>query len=160
MDIITALEVLKKLELKVQDLYAYYHTLFGADKAAAGVFYELSLEEKSHADLIDYQLRIIKKNKLMFNDVEFDMESLNQLIAKRESQISSKKPISFEGAVKFGMELENDALEYHYKTLIAKSNSEVGELINKLGTFDKEHFDKLKNLDRERAGASAPGRRK
>ncbi len=150
MEIITALEALRKLELKIRDLYAHYHKLFDMDKEASGFFFELSLEEKSHADLIDYQLRTIKKNKLIFDDVEFDMESLNRLIAGIESKLSSKTPISLYDAVNFALELENDVLEYHYRTLIAKSNPEVGELIKKLGASDKEHFDKLKLLAQKR----------
>ncbi len=150
MDIIRALEILKKFELKIQDLYAYYNRLFDTDKEAAGLFFELGLEEKSHADLIDYQLRTIKKNRSMFTDVEFDIEPLNQLFNKIESQVSSTAPVSLVDALKFGIELENDALEYHYRTLITKSNPEVGELIKKLGSADKEHFDKLNILAQNR----------
>jgi rubrerythrin len=105
MEIIRAFEALRKLELRVQDLYTHYHKLFSEDREAAGLFFELSLEEKSHADLIDYQLRIIKKNKLLFSDIEFDMEALNQFIAKIESRISSKKPVSLKEALEFGIAL-------------------------------------------------------
>ena len=100
------------------------------DSEASGCFFELSIEEKSHADLLDYQLRLIRKSSVMFDDVEFDMESVNLLIAKIDSQIYSKEPDSLESALKFGMELENNALEYHHRTLIAESNPEVGDLIN------------------------------
>ena len=94
MDIIKSLEALKKLELKMQNLYEFYYNNFPEDKEVAGLFFELSLEEKSHADLIDYQLRTIKKNRSMFNDVDFDIEPLNQFVAKVEAHILSKEPIS------------------------------------------------------------------
>ena len=146
MDIIKCLETLKKLEIKMQDLYEFYHKYFAADIEIAGRFFELSLEEKSHADLIDYQLRTIKKNRSMFNDVDFDIEPLNQFVANLEAHILSKEPISLADALKFGIELENDAVECHFRTLIQKSNPELGELVKKLGAYDKEHIDKLRTL--------------
>jgi rubrerythrin len=145
-DIINALEILKKLELKVRDLYEYYHNIFKVDKEASACFFELSLEEKSHVDLIDYQLRTVKKNRKMFCDVEFDMQPLSQLIAEIESKASSKESVSLEDALKFAIRLESDALEFHYKRLIVKSNPAVEELMNRLGTSDKEHSDKLRNI--------------
>jgi hypothetical protein len=145
-DIINALEILKKLELKIRDLYEYYRNIFQVDKEASACFFELSLEEKSHADLIDYQLRTVRKNRGMFCDVEFDMQPLNRLIARIESRASSKEPVSLEDALKFVIELENDALEYHYRRLIVKSNPAVEELLDRLGTSDKEHCDRLRNL--------------
>ena len=150
MDIIKALEMLKKVELKLQELYAYYHKLNHSDKKAAGLFYELSLEEKSHADLIDYQLRTIKKNRSLFKDVEFDLESLIQFIARMEDHIISEEPLSLDGALKFGIELEDNILEYYYRTLITESNPELGELIKKLGSSEKGHSDKLKYLAENR----------
>ena len=146
MDIIIALESLKKVELKLRDLYEFYHKYFLDDKEVAGFFLELSFEEKSHADLIDYQLRTIKKNRSMFNDVDFDMEPLNQFVAKVEAHILSEEPIFLEDAIKFGIELENNSLEYQYRALIQESNPELGELVSKLGTSDKEHIDKLRRL--------------
>jgi rubrerythrin len=150
MDIIKALEILRKLELKVRELYEYYYDIFKVDKEASACFFELSLEEKSHADLIDYQLRTVKKNRGMFCDVEFDTQPLNQLIAKIESKTSSKEPVSLEDALKVVIEVESDILEYHYRRLIVKSNPAVEELMNRLGTLDKEHLDKLRNLGLKR----------
>ncbi len=142
--------MLKKVELKLQELYTYYHGLSHTDKKVAGLFYELSLEEKSHADLIDYELRTIKKNRSLFKDVEFDLESLIQFLAKIEAQIISEEPVSLDGALKFGIELEDNVLEYYYRTLIAESNPELGELIKKLGSAEKDHSDKLKYLAQHR----------
>ena len=82
----------------------------------------------------------------MFNDVYFDIEPLNQFVANIEAHILSKEPISLADALKFGIDLENNAVEYHFRTLIQKSNPELGELVNKLGTYDKEHIDKLITL--------------
>ncbi len=150
MDIIKALDALKKLELKVQDLYAHYHKLFAADKEISGLFFDLSLEEKTHADLIDYQLRTIRKNRLLFRDVEFDMVPLSQMIAKIDSHLYSKEPVSMGDALKLGIELEGDALQHHYRSLLSKSNPEVAELLKNLGTSDQEHIDKRMTFARNR----------
>jgi rubrerythrin len=146
MNIIKALEILKKLELKAEELYSHYHNLYKEDKEAAGLFFGLSLEERSHADLINYQLRTIKKNKNLFADVEFDDGPLNQWISEIDAQITSGKSIPLAEAIQFGIKLESDAVECHYCTLIRTVNPELGELINKLTSADEEHHDKLKML--------------
>jgi rubrerythrin len=146
MDIIKALEILKKLELKAEELYVHYHNLYKEDKEAAGLFYGLSIEERSHADLIDYQLRTIKKNMNLFADVELDVEPLNKWISEIDAQITSGKNIPLAEAIQYGIKLESDAVECHYCTLIRTVNSNLGELINKLTSADEEHRSKLKIL--------------
>jgi len=148
MDIVKALTALKKLELKMQELYEFYNKTFSEDKEAAGFFFELSLEEKSHADLIAYQLRNIRQDRSKFNDVDFDIEPLKQFMGEVEAIISSEKPISLVDALKLSMDFECNALEYHCRTLIRKSNPELGELIDRLGSDDKLHYDKLRSLVR------------
>lgn len=156
-DIAKALEIIKKLELSAQAFYEYYHDVFSADKEASGCFFMLSLEEKSHADLIDYQIRTIRKNKSLFNNVEFDAGVLNQWISKLEAHIASKEPASLESVLQIALELETDALEHQYIKLIAQSNPDVGELIKKLTAAENEHYKKLQKLALSR-GHSVSGR--
>lgn len=146
MDILKAFETLKKLENKVQALYEFYNRLFCDDREVAGVFYELALEEKSHADMIDYQIRMVRKNRSIFKEVEIDLTAVEAMIARIDALLCAEEPISLTEALKLAIELEAGALEYHYRTLIAKSNPEVGPLIRALGASDKEHADMLRDL--------------
>ena len=150
MEITKALYELKKIESKAQELYAHYHNIFRDDKEAAGFFLEISDEEKSHANIIEYQIRLIRANSKLFCDVEFDVKPVNELIDKMNVQIRSTQPVSLESAVGFSMSMESDAVECLYRTLMGKSNPEVAELISKLGIEDKAHLDKLKAFAKNR----------
>ncbi len=150
MEINKALNELKKIEIKAQELYSHYHNIFHEDKEAADFFMVISDEEKSHADIIEYQIRLIRADKKSFSDVEFDVKPVNELIDKIFTQIRSTQPVSLENAIGFSISLETDMLESHYRTLMVKSNPEVAEIISKLGTADKEHLDKLNTFAKSR----------
>ncbi len=148
MNIVKALEMLKKLELKMEQLYSHFHQLFFYDPEAAGIFLLLQNDERSHAGLIDYQIRMARKNRDLFQDVEYDAAPLEELISKIDQAIQSAESVSVEGAVAFSMEIEKSACEYHYRTLIVKSNPEMALLINNLGASDQEHSETLGALSK------------
>jgi rubrerythrin len=52
MDILKALDIIEKLELKLSELYLHLSKLFSDNKEVSGIFFKLSIEEKGHADLI------------------------------------------------------------------------------------------------------------
>ncbi len=150
MEITKALLELKKIEIKAQELYRHYHNIFHEDKEAADFFLVISDEEKSHAQIIEYQIRLVRADKKLFSDVEFDIKPVTELIDKITVEIGSTNPVSLESAIPFSISLETDMLETHYRTLMGKSNPAVAELISKLGTADKEHLGKLNTLAKGR----------
>jgi rubrerythrin len=150
MDISKALHELKKIEIKAQELYSHYRDLFHEDQEAADFFQVISEEEKSHADIIEYQIRLIRADKKSFSDVEFDVKPVNELIDQMNVQIRSTQPVSLESAIRFSISLESDAVESLYRSLMVESNPEVAELISKLGIEDKAHLGKLKAFAKSR----------
>lgn len=146
MDIIKTLEILKKLELKARDLYEFYNKTFIYDREAAGVFYGMSLDEKSHADMLDYQIRMVRKNRAMFKDVDIDLEEVSSMIGRIGSSVSAPVPPSLGEALTLAIEFEVGACEYHYCTLLIKSNPDVAPLIRALGSSDREHAGMLREL--------------
>ncbi|MEW6053034.1 MAG: hypothetical protein AB1552_04480 [Nitrospirota bacterium] len=83
--------MLKKLELTVERLYLFYQKLFTSDHDASAFFHQLSLDEQSHAEIIDYQIRIIRKNRGLFKDVEYDIETPAQMISDIEKLVSKRE---------------------------------------------------------------------
>jgi rubrerythrin len=146
MNIVRALEMLRKLELKMENLYGHYHELFFYDTEAAGIFLLLQSEEKSHAGLLDYQIRMARKNRDLFQDVEYDMAPLEHLISRIEEAIQPADPVTVERAIAFSLEVETSACEYHYRTLIVQSNPAMEELIRNLGAADQVHAETLGTL--------------
>lgn len=151
MDIIRALELLKKLEVRMEELYAGYHHLFFYDTEAAEIFLRLEHEERSHAGLIDFQIRMARKNRDLFRDVAYDAAPLNSLIARIEESIPPPETLTVAQAVAFSLEIESSACEYHYRTLIVESNPDVELLIKNLGISDQIHVASLEALA-QRAG--------
>lgn len=151
MEITKALHELKKIEIKAQELYSHYHKLFHGDQEAADFFQVISEEEKSHADIIEYQIRLIRADSKSFSEVDFDVKPVNELIDKMNAQMLSTPPVSLESAIRFSISLESDAVESLYRTLMGKSNPEVAELISKLGIEDKAHLGKLKAFAKSRS---------
>jgi rubrerythrin len=156
MEIMKALHELKQFEIKAQELYGHYQGLFQEDKEAAGFFLAISDEEKSHADIIEFQIKLARKNKKLFGDVEFDIKPVSVLVDKMDSQIRSAQPVSLESAIQFSISLEMDSIEHFYRTLMAKSNPEVVEFICKLGADEKEHVDKLNSFAASRGYKVSP----
>ena len=146
MDILKAFDVLGHLESRVQDLYDYYNKLFIDDREAAGMFYTLALDEKYQCDIVAYQTRMVRRNRNMFKDVEIDVSAVDSVLSRIDAILKSPTPPTLDEALAFTLEMKVSALEYHYTTLIAKSNPEVAPLISALASSDKEHTLMLSNL--------------
>lgn len=144
MDIVKALSAVKQLERKIGDLYRHFYRLYSSDRETAGLFYLLAQEEDSHADIVDYQLRIARKNPGIFTDVEMDTEPLDKMMARVDSTIALGEKITINEAVLFSSAIESSAMEYHYRELIKNSNPDIGVFLQSLGDADKEHAEKLR----------------
>lgn len=143
MNVINVLNHLVRLELMMQALYVYFEKLFGYESEAAGLFHELSIEEKSHADLLRYQLRVVKNNLNVFSDIPYDLDSLLDLMKQIDGILSSEQPPTLRDAISFCIKAEKSACELHYNTAIAESNKEMGEVIKNLGAYDEAHNNRL-----------------
>ena len=134
------------LELKVAEIYNFFHETFSEDR---DIWWELHIEEKNHAALI-------KSTKDVFVPLgkfssEFLSISLNDL---RESNVElfeiikkyKKTPISREDAFKIALQLEDLKGEKHYQRFMEKkSASKLDEIFQKLNTEEKDHARRLKS---------------
>ncbi|NWF98561.1 MAG: hypothetical protein HXY52_06480 [Nitrospirae bacterium] len=146
MQILNTLDEILKLELKLMDLYAFFSKLFNEDKEAASVFFKLSLDEKGHAELVQYQKRIVSKNLNDFLEVSINIEEIREIISKAENIMKSTVPITLEESIKLALLFEKNAAEYHYKSAVEQSNPEFAKFLNNLASVDNEHFDSIKKL--------------
>jgi rubrerythrin len=150
MNIINALDEIEKLEQKLAELYTYFRELFIADKIVSAVFFKMALEEKGHADLVQYQRRTARKNPALFKEVTVDVEEINRIISDADAVIKAVPATSMNNALKAALQFEQSAAEYHYKTSIVQSNPELAALLKNLAGVDKDHFDSLKNIAESR----------
>lgn len=143
MDVLTALNDIEKLELKLSELYLHFSRLFSDDTAVASLFKKLSEEEQSHYDLVQYQKRLIRKNKELFKDVTIDVAEIRQVIDKADSLQNADPPLSVEEAVRSAIEIEKNAAEYHFRTAIQQANPDIAAFLKSLGGYDDGHARSL-----------------
>ena len=134
------------LELKVAEIYNFFHETFSEDR---DIWWELHIEEKNHAALI-------KSIKDVFVPLgkypsEFLSISLNDLRESNKELYSiinkyKKARISREDAFNIALQLENLAGEKHYqKFMEKKTSSKLDELFQKLNCEGKNHANRLKS---------------
>lgn len=127
----------------MERLYRHFAKLFSGEITASRLFDELGNEEKSHADLLRYQLRIVKDNLNIFHDVAYDAVPLADLMNQIKSIVKADQPPTLREALSFSMAAERSACEVHYRTVIGESNHDMGELIRNLGAYDEAHQQRL-----------------
>lgn len=147
-------EVLSRLEMiesKMADFYEWLSEVFDSDSDASGLFFRMSLQEKSHASLLKYGRKLVSRSPQDFEDVDFDAESVDSLLASVDSfRVDSPQP-SLDKALFFAMQVECHPAENAHREVLAVSNPEIGQIIRSLAIADDEHHQTLKSFAQERA---------
>lgn len=141
MDIITVFNKLDRFERALMTLYDKYSAKFKKDREVSGFFYNLSLDEKAHSELIQYQRRMVKKSPRDFKDVEADVEAIEAILAEVNDAISNVDAVSFEDAVRFTVKVENSEIETYYRYLMEQSNPEAARLLTMMGVESNDHTE-------------------
>ena len=154
MNILDAFKDIERLELKLLELYLHFKRVFSDDTAASNVFEKLSVEEKSHHDLVQYQRRIVQQNQKLFEAVDVDVKEVRTVTSNVESIIKRIPPPSLREEIKIAVDIESTAAEAHYRTAMEQSNQEFSDFLKHLGTSDKEHFGLLREFAESRGFSS------
>ena len=134
------------LELKVAEIYNFFHETFSEDKY---FWWGLCQEERNHAALIKSTKDVfvpLGKYPSVFlsislNDLRESNKELYNIITKYK-----KARISREDAFKIALQLENLKAEKHYQRFMEKkSASKLDELFQKLNSEEKDHAKRLKS---------------
>jgi len=134
------------LELKVAEIYNFFHETFLEDK---DFWWGLCQEERNHAALIKSAKDVflpLGKYPSVFLSISLDdlresnKELYNILDKYKKARISRKD------AFKIALQLENLAGEKHYQKFMAKkTSSKLDELFQKLNCEGKNHANRLKS---------------
>lgn len=137
------LDHLGKVEQAIGKLYEHFSVQFGDNTAAADFFNKLSSDEKSHYDMVAYQKRLVKGNEHLFVDIEFKTDEGERIIKHAEGVMHSKSKLTLKEAADLARKIEATASEHHYKSVLGKSNNEMGALISSLGSADMAHGEEI-----------------
>ncbi len=138
--------LLEDLEGQMASLYRLYSEFFAPDEEASQLFYKLSLDEKSHGSVVQYEKRLFKQNPRLFADVAMDLDALRAECERVKTLRSVRKAPKLQEAVKTALELESGAAERHYRLAMREANPEVARVLNSLGTADKQHGETLEEF--------------
>jgi hypothetical protein len=151
MHLLTALDELLRLEIALGELYRWLSEIFGeSDPDAAAVFFRLSLQEESHANLIRYHRRLVRRSTEISSEV-VDFDTIIRTAVERVMTFknSTGRPTLAEAA-QVAAELESLAADSIHAKLAAHSPAELGGFIGSLLRDDRRHLEMVEAL-RERA---------
>lgn len=133
------------LELNVAELYKAFSAVYSE---ASDFWWQLHLEEKSHAALIRAgRDSFMKRGKFPRDLIASSIEALKTSNAKVESLIASCKtsPPDHHEACRSAIELENESGEMHY-TMFMKKNADdsLETVFQQLNRNDKDHEERIR----------------
>jgi hypothetical protein len=156
MQILSLLSTLADIELEMSGLYSWLAEVFAEDGEAAGLFFRLSLQERSHYNLVRFGKRLVHSNPNEFARVPVDGRELFEL-RDTIGRFRTADPPPLEDAVRFALEIERQAGENIHRRVIVESNPKLMEMIRNLATSDADHLRVLEEFARDRfGGAAAP----
>jgi len=150
MRILEALTRLERVEQAMAEFYEWLSETFDADAEAAGLFFRLSLQERSHASLLRYGRKLVHRSPNDFEDVDFDPRPITELLAAVDEFRRSNPTPSLAEALFFAMKAECHPVENAHREVLTASNPEIGAVVRNLAIADEQHHETLQAFARER----------
>ena len=138
-NVVSVLKKIEELEGSLAELYSWLSTLFSDNQVISSFFFNLSLEEKQHKDIAAYQVRVIRRNPLLFDKIEVNMNIIEDYLVKIK-QVRHEPVPTKEEALKLTLDLENSLCEKYYALAMRQSNKEFASVINALASACKDHY--------------------
>lgn len=150
------LQCLIDLETRLSELYAWFAEAYAEDAEAASLFYRMARDEKAHAALIEYEKRLINKEKDAALAIPLKEGEVRVLIGKIDKALSARHSPPLEEALLFALDLEDSAAENHLAGVASEKAPGLIKLLKNLGKEDRRHFKDLVELARRRGVRAAP----
>ncbi len=150
MNVLTILNYLEQIEMKMMKIYEAFAGCAGDDREAAAFFRGMAREEAAHLEMVQFQLRVIVKDRKQYKDVEADLNEIIQLLVHGDKILIESDCYGLEGALQAAVFFEISAAESLYRTVLEKSNPELSVLVKNLQKFDHAHHDALVSFAEKR----------
>ncbi len=140
-DILTVLDNTALLEENLAKFYEWLGEKFSHNKELRAFYHQMSFDELAHRDLVKYQIRVVRKEKDQFSDVDISLDYLKDISEKVMEHRKNDLP-SVEDSLRQTVEIENSLAERYFETVIKQSNKGFAALIQNLGDSSKEHLER------------------
>ncbi len=151
MQILTVLTAIGKIETNVGNFYEWLSDVFSDDPEASGFFFRMSMQEKSHANLVSFAKKLAHRSPDDFGEVDVDMKVADELLEDLSTFHATNPNPTLPDALAFAMKVEGHDAESLHRSLVIQSNPEIAEIINSLAKADSEHFQALEAFAHQRA---------
>jgi len=142
---------LERVEEKMAEFYEWLSEVFDGDEEASGLFFRMSLQEKSHSRLLKYGRKLAFRSPDNFAEVDFDSQPVDELLESVNEFRSTTPSPSLAEALFFAMKVECHPAENSHREVLAVSNPEISQMIRNLAIADEEHHRTLKAFAKTRA---------
>jgi rubrerythrin len=156
------LKTLIDAENRLGELYAWYAEVYADDAEAASLFYRMSRDEKAHAALIEYEKRLVNKEKDAVLEISLTEQEAAEFLRRVETVLSSRQAPPLKEALSIALALEESGAENHLAGVSSRVAPGLVKLLQNLGKEDRRHYSDLAALARRRglpvppAGKGAP----
>ncbi len=153
MQVLAVLSEISRLEAEVGDFYAWLSDVFSADVEAAGFFYRLSMQERSHVNLVSFAKKLVHRSPQDFAAIDLDLGCIDELrtMIGAFRKHNPKPPLA--DVLEMAMKLETHHAERVLRSAVIQSNPRIADLVNSLAMADSEHVDLIRGFLRSRVVA-------
>ena len=146
MNVLRVLRTLEEVELRMARLYRWMSESFADDEEAPGFFFKMSIQERSHANLLRYGRKLATNNPDEFADTDVDLQPVDDLLEEIDRFCNGSSMPSVEDALRFAVQLESHPLENIHRAVLVTANPDVANMINSLANADEEHIKVLESF--------------
>lgn len=129
-------------ERAVGDLYSLWATAFERDHPAGFLWAKLASDEGGHANLVDYQRRMVRKEPGLAGDLEASPLEIERGYARVQELLRTPPPDLSE-AVRLAYALEISSAEGHARNAVRQAHPDLRRLLECLGGEEGNHRGRL-----------------
>ena len=146
MQVLQALGWLEKVELEMASFYAWLSERMADDAEASGFFFRMSIQERSHANLLRYGRKMVIRQPSDFGPVDVDPARVDELLSLIAAFREHNPSPGLEESLRFALRLEAHPVENLHRSILVESNPKVSLVISSLANADREHSQALSSF--------------
>lgn len=146
MQLLQILKPLMELEYQMHRVYMWFSDVYESPDMIRSIFRTMAKEELMHRDMVQQQIELVKERFRDFETVDADLDGVLKLTELLKDIADARKAMPLMEALDVAIQIEQSAVETHYRFLIAKASPVLTELTAHLADADRVHVQRLIDL--------------
>ncbi len=132
-----------ELEYQMHRVYMWFSDVYHEVNGASLMFRTMAKEELKHRDIVQQQMQLVKERFREYDTVEADLKGVVTLTDLLRDIADKREKMPIREALDVAVQIEQSAVETHYRFLIAKASPVLTELTAQLADADRVHVRRL-----------------